>query len=248
MLPKSAPPQSIPSVCPICDLETTAKYCESCGTKQGRKATTFKSLAREMFIDVIAMGNSGCGTLLQLFLRPHRVIEFYHAGHRRYYQGPVRIMFYALSIAALHLLVDSNILGMRTDIETVSPQILFFAILLPLLSLVSYIAFIRHRESFAKHLISVSYIVSCMFILMSLIRGLVWLLNAESEMYGDYYFLIFILFIFIWNARVFTFPNRLGRVFANLILQVLILVSVLLVVNLVTEALFDLTIIMPLSE
>lgn len=239
---KEKPSEKSLAVCPICNLETTAQYCPNCGTKQSQKAISLKSLLRESFIDVLAMGNSGLGTLLQLVLKPHSVIDFYYKGYKRYYQSPFRIIVYALSIAALRLLFDPTLFGTYTNVKGISTQVILFVILVPLLSLASYLAFIKYKVFFIKHLISIAYLAPCIFIMMVILEGFIWLLYERP---GGYYFNIFILFIISWNSRVFVRRDTFKDVFLSTIWQLGILVAIILLVNLITQLAWGLAILMP---
>jgi len=180
--------------CTICQIEIINSYCGDCGQKINTKKTTILSIISDFVSNMLSLERSVFATLIKLIISPGKVIDNYMLGFRNYYQSPAKILFYALTYAAIHVTyIDSYILGGDMQSSTFSNQFLFSAVFIPFTILTSYLTFIRRKYGFTKHLVTMLYLTSCFFLVFMILYDLiVWL-------WSDY------LIEFIYNMK---FINR----------------------------------------
>lgn len=221
-------------ICTICHIPLQEGYCGRCGQKISGQTATTSSLITDFISNFFSVERSGFATIFKILRNPKPIVENYYAGNRNYYASPGKLLVYAIAVAALHItFFDKTILGLTVDAENVSAQYLFWLVLYPVLILVSFLAFIRSEKSLSKHLISIVYISSSLFvILIPIVDLLVYATDLKLDIWP---FLVFMLSIFFWNSRVLTKRGRL-HIVINTILQALLFSGIVsLLVSLTAE-------------
>jgi hypothetical protein len=212
--------------CSICHLPIAEKYCSKCGQKAAEKRTTTASMIVDFITNIFYVERSGFATILKIIVSPKSIVDNYHKGYRNYYASPGKVLLYGIAIIALHLnLVDRKIMGLSMDIDNVSSQYLFWAMLFPFLLLISYFTFIPQEKSFSKHLISITYIAISLFILVTVLNDI--LILTAGDLLGIWAFTIFVSLTFLWNSRVFTVREKAVYIWLNAIIQTVLFVGII---------------------
>jgi hypothetical protein len=210
--------------CSICKTKITGNYCSNCGQQLIHKKTSIWNLSVDLISNIFSLEKSVMSAIFIIIMHPSRIISNYWNGNRRYYPSPGKMTFYALATAALFLAyVKPNILGQNFNVNGLTSQILFALITFPMLTITSYITFIRNKDGIAKHLISILYIGSSFFILINIINGL--LILIYDDILGPSVFHIFLALVFLWNAGVFSRKPTFLRITLNFILEILVFLS-----------------------
>jgi hypothetical protein len=168
---------------------------------------------------------------------PRKIIESYWKGNRKLYASPGKIMLYALAIAAIHLTnVNKQILGgaVSADFNNESvgeTHIIFWVIFLPLLILSSYLALMPKRLSFAKHVVSILYISTSFFIVLTVVQD-IFFLAFGLDIFYEMGIAFFVLIVFVWNAIVIRYQDGYGKVLLGILFHVLVRVGIFVVLAL----------------
>ncbi len=199
---------STPTHCTVCQSELQGAYCHNCGQHYiGRRVNAWDVVGGWLSV-LLTPERSVIGTFRGLLRRPRRLIHNYWAGFRGYYLSPSQLVVYMLFALAIHLaFVDPDILGMNIRLSGVSdavraflsPQLLLFLMMIPLLALSTAAVYYRHRYSFPEHFTADIYLFALWAALFTLIDDPLYLLLdwALSPLF-------FFLFLFVWSARVFS--------------------------------------------
>ena len=211
--------------CSVCNTIVEDDYCGICGQKIGRKGTTFLSLIVDGIRDFLDVEKSVFAVMLMTLKRPNKIIENYWTGNRGYYTSPFRMLMYALGIAVIHIsYVDNRILGGDISADGMGAHVAFWGIFYPILSLVSWLSFLGKKISFAKHMISILYISTTLFIILTILHDLSSIFI--DDLFGPYILLFFLECVMFWNARVFEKDKNILYKITGLIIQNLVFVGV----------------------
>lgn len=213
--------------CTVCEAIAVGSFCENCGQKIGRTETTLLSMFRDIVSNVFSMEKSVFAGIKSVLFSPGKLIENYFEGNRNYYPSPGKLLFYALTFAAFHVaFTDSKILGIRLDLNDKNPQFLFWLFFIPIMTLTSYLAFVKSDRRITKHFIAVLYLSSSFFIVFTILNDLIiWLYR---DLFSDYLFAAYSVLFFTWNSIVFTKGNKPLKVGLNVLLQLVIFVAFIL--------------------
>lgn len=212
--------------CSICKIPINENYCPICGQKLLKKPTTTILLITDFVSNFFSMERAGFATMFKILKDPKLIVDNYYLGYRNYYSSPGQILLYAIAIVALHLnFVNDNVMGVILYLQNISIQYLFWLFLFPLLFFSSYLTFVRTEKSVSKHLISLIYIASVLFISLTILNDL--MIFFLGDKLGIWTFIIFVNFILFWNSRVLTTKKKLSYVILNTIIQAIVLVGII---------------------
>ena len=185
--------------------------------------TTLRSLMSDFFSNLFSLEKSIFAAMIKIISNPKELVINYWRGHRKYYPSPGKLLVYALAIAALHMTyVNGELLGLSFDLQGGGGQFLFWSIFFPFLTFTSYICFFRKKMNLAKHVVSIGYIASCFFIILTVMHDLFiyfGMVPTDSESLA---FFIFLFLVFIWNGRVYTSNPNVIKVVLSFFLQLLV--------------------------
>lgn len=192
--------------CTQCGTLRHGPYCHQCGQLHSGQKASLLLLLRESLATFFSLERSGLATVIQLLRRPATIVNTYIEGNRGYYQHPNKLLFYALVVYGLHFtLVDSYVLNLSFELEGATPSLIFMAIVLPFLSVTSWLVFNPRKYDFADHLVANSYFVSIWFILITIIGDLIdWIYPREWDS-AD--ILVFLFLTSYSTSRVFSFEK-----------------------------------------
>ena len=200
--------------CTVCESSFCGNFCSQCGQKNKGSITTIGSMLKDVVSHVFTLEKSVFGALILLIRSPQQLIENYWLGYRKYYPSPGKLLFYALTTAALQItFINSNLLGLLLDVSvddsTIAPQLLFWTLFFPIILLSSITTFIRNKIPFTKHLISLLYLCSGFFILYTILYVLTIWYNPDPSFTISAP--LFLISAFAWNAVVFTKKGKQYR-------------------------------------
>lgn len=217
--------------CSICGTTLQGLYCHQCGQKVTGKRPRFWDIFQDFFSSIFSLEKSVLATLWLLVKSPGKVIGNYWEGNKRYYQSPGKVLIYALFVIGLQIaFVDQKVLGANVEVEgldgkssnLLSPQLFFLIVMLPILTLSTYLAYLRQRHSLVEHAIAISYLFGCWAIILTVLGVL---LDLLVELPKSSSFLLFLVLLFVWSARVFTKSGKWYRLLGNLLLEMLIFIA-----------------------
>lgn len=232
--------------CAHCDIEVSGNYCSHCGQQIGEKESTLWSILADTLLNLIDLDRSAFAAVLYVIRSPRKIISSYWRGNRKLYASPGKVLLYALALAALHLTqVNDTILGGSVSAEVNDDpfgdkEIIFWVIVIPFLVMTSVLAFIRKKMRVAKHFVSVLYISTAFFIVLTIFQDIFFLTLGMDPFFGMG-MLIFLLLVFTWNSMIFNEGKGAGYVVLGALLQALALASIiatiaLLIIVLNTES------------
>lgn len=205
-------------LCSICGIEIAEEYCTRCGQRASGKIATTANLITDFLSNFFSLERSAFATILKLLTNPAPIVNNYYLGFKNYYASPGKLLLYSIAVIALHIaFVNPNVLGMVIKVQGVNTQYFFWIMHIPVVLMVSRLAFLNKKEGFSKHLISIIYISGSALIAFILINDLIIL--TVGDLFGNFSYVFFLLFTFLWNSRVFTDEGRKGRLILNTLLQ-----------------------------
>ena len=215
-------------ICSICKITIQENYCSRCGQEASGKKTTTINLITDFLSNFFSLEKSVFATIFKLLMNPKPIVDNYYLGFKNYYSSPGKILLYSIATITLHItFVNPNVLGMVINVKNLNTQYFFWIMHLPIVLIISYLAFINNKENFSKHLISIIYISGSAFIVFTIINDLIILI--AGDMLGNLAFIIFLLFTFIWNSRVFSKKDKQRYLILNTLLQLGIYIIIVLI-------------------
>jgi len=222
---------SASTTCTICQTKQQGTYCHNCGQRYlGRRVNTWDVIGGWLS-GLLAPERSLLGTFRQLLINPRYIVENYWSGFRGYYLSPSQLVVYMLFVFGLHLaLVNQNILGMEVNVSGVSdslkaflsPQLVLFLLMIPLLALSTAVVYYRQKHSFPEHFTAAIYLFALWAILFTLLCDILYLL-LDIELIPPWFFAA----VFLWSARVFSPKDAAWyRIVLNAVLSILMFVLV----------------------
>jgi len=221
-------------ICSICEIPIAENFCSRCGQKFTPKPTSTLSLIVDFFSNFFSLEKSGFATILKILKNPKPIVENYYSGYKNYYASPGKILLYGIGVVALHVnFVDEKILGLSLNLDNLNKQYSFWLALLPFLLFASYLSFIRIEKSFSKHLISLIYIATPWFMVITILNDLIFLVWDKE--FNVWPLILYIILVFFWNSRVFTSKNKKWFVLWNTIIQLAVFMGIIGIIVLTTN-------------
>lgn len=185
--------------CTVCDSVIEKNYCTNCGQKLILKKPTILSMFSDIVANIFSLEKSVFAAIYYIIVSPNKLIDNYYSGYRNYYPSPGKILFYTLTYAAIHIaFISPKILGLALDADLLSPQIVFWIIILPFLTLTSYLSFITRQQKFVKHFVAALYFSGSFFLVIGIISDLlIWVVDFTHDVL---ILVIYLLFVFMWNS------------------------------------------------
>lgn len=218
-----------PKTCTICGTDLIGAYCHNCGQHDTGKRVRWSEMISDFISGIFSLERSVLGTMYHLVTKPQKVIENYWAGYRNYYHSPGKLAFYALFIIGLHFaFIGGKILGLTVRAtDNVSPQVILLLFFIPLISLASYVTFLKRRRNFLEHFVATTYLFSCWIIILVILDDLVsWILPTFLDNSALF---IFAIILFLWSARIFTIKQYWALIVLNTILEFILFVIIIVI-------------------
>lgn len=219
--------------CTICQSEREGKYCSNCGQKIEVTKTGLTTLITDFYHNIFSFQKSVISTLIDLLKSPSKVVNNYALGYRGYYRSPGNILLFLLTLTAVHFIfIDQAVFGMQVSFrsEEIQGHFTFLLIIIFVISITSYLYYLKVKASYVKHLISVIYLSFTFYIILLILSDVLSFFIADLEFY---FLLLLILFVIIWNSIVFLTNKNFWNVFLHSFLHLLVLVGFLLIFGIV---------------
>lgn len=134
-------------------------------------------------------------------------------------------MLYGIAVVALHIsFVDDKVMGLSLKATNINTQYLFWLMLFPILLFISYLTFLRAEKSFSKHLISLIYVATSLFIALTILNDVIIVISDDKL--AIWAFALFVSLVFLWNSRVFTTRKKYIFILLNTLIQMALFVGV----------------------
>lgn len=212
--------------CSICNIPIEENYCSRCGQRKLDKPVTIISLIKDFLSNTLSLEKSVFATIFKILINPKLIVDNYSNGYKNYHSSPGKILLYGIAIIALHTsFVDKTVLGLTLNIQNISAQYLFWLLFFPILLFISYVSFIRIEKGLSKHLISLTYIASSLFIVVTILNDIIILTYGDKL--GFWAFILFVFFVFLWNSKVLTKRNKFLYFSLNTIIQIIIFAGII---------------------
>lgn len=167
-------------------------YCAHCGQPVVEAPFRMKPLLREFFESMFDLEHGLLKTAKDLTVRPGYMLNRYLSGATRDYTAPFRYLIIWVTISVI-ILLSFDILEMTEQEfsswsffpETEDPEAkalqekvndfigkyfnVFLILVVPLMTLVSYVLFYRRKQTFAEHLVINTYLYAHLTLLTSLV-------------------------------------------------------------------------------
>ncbi len=222
--------------CTICNIYVESNYCGRCGQRITTKTSTTISLITEFFTNFFSLEKSVFATIFKVVTTPKTIVNNYFHGYRNYFASPGKVLLLGIATVALHVsFVDEKIMGLSMNVKNLNAQYLFWLILFPLFLLISYLTFFRIEKNTAKHIISTIYISATWFIFLTVLNDIIIL--TFGDRIGIWAFILFVLFVFIWNSIVFTKNSKVLYIILNTIIQLAIFCAIIYILILKSNSL-----------
>ncbi len=207
-------------LCSICKIPIEGNYCSCCGQTFSGKPTSVISLLVDFLSNFFSVEKSGFATIFKVLKSPKPIVENYYSGYKNYYASPGKIILYGIAIVALHInFVDDKLMGLSLNVENLNAQYLFWLLLFS-----SYMAFIRVERHLSKHLISLVYVATSLFIAITILNDLIIVILGDKL--GLWTFIVFVSLVFFWNSRVFTTTKKYLYILLNTVIQIAIFAGI----------------------
>ena len=203
--------------CSVCSNEIKENYCSNCGQyfKDNRVASI--TILRDLFDSFFSLEKSFILNIKIGLSQPKILVLNYWKGFRKYYFSPLKFF----TIASLFLLINyffsNDFLGLAVT-SNISSHFAILILNIILLTIFSYLLYLKFKKNIFEHLILNIYNVSLwtiMFVPISIILSL----NVNNGI-AEFFLIPFHLLIMIWNSKAFdlTKLNRFVFVIINLVL------------------------------
>ena len=185
-------------LCKNCERTVQESFCSHCGQKTSTGRLDFNQLASDVRNNVLQIEKGFIYTIIQLFSRPGKTIRAYIEGRRKPYHSPI---MFVIILAAVYGLT-AHAVGTNTILEDFFDgwyegvgkeqsygQVLLWIsanyqygslMLIPVLSLASYIAYQHSEYNYFEHFVLNAYITG--------IRTLIYIpLTIGKSIYNPYH-------------------------------------------------------------
>ena len=220
--------------CSICNIPIEENYCSRCGQRKSDAPVTVISLIKDFLSNTFSLEKSVFATIVKILIHPYIIINNYYNGYKNYHASPGKILLYGIAIVALHIsFVDKKVMGLTLESQSISAQYLFWLLLFPILLLISFFTFIKRVRGLSKHLISMTYVASSLFIVITILNDIIILIWGDKL--GLWAFALFVSLVFLWNSRVFTKNHKNLYIVLNTVIQTIIFLGIISLLILATN-------------
>ncbi len=188
-------------ICSVCSNEISGNYCSKCGQYFKNERISTRTIVTDLFGNIFSLEKSFIKNIVIGLTNPKILISNYWKGFRGYYYSPSKFLAIASLFFLVQIMIFNDFLGVIVTSKFAQQFSLIFIVVL-LFSISGFINYLNYKKSFYEHLILNIYNVSLFSIVFSPISVVLNLLNSHKTIKFGFLFL-FLLFIIIWNSRVF---------------------------------------------
>ena len=187
--------------CSVCSNEIKGKYCSNCGQYFTDRRISFSTFLGDVSDSVFSLEKSFFLNIRIGLSKPKTLVSNYWNGFRKYYYSPGKFFTIASLFLVLHYSIANDFLGLVVT-SNISSQFVILFVNIVLLTLSSFLLYIRFKKNFYEHLILNIYNVSLWIIVFFPISVIFSLLINDNVIEQSLYILFHIIVI-IWNSKAF---------------------------------------------
>lgn len=206
--------------CSICANEIDEKYCSKCGQYHKAERITFITILKDLFGSIFSLEKSFFNNIKIGLLQPKTLVTNYWNGFRNYYFSPGKFLVIASIFFTLQIALFNDFFSVRVS-SIVASQFTLLILIIFFLTISSFIIYLKYKRSFYEHLILSIYNVSLWSIIFVPISMVLNLFNVNKTVEVGSLF-VYLVFIIIWNSKIFEMNKhkRFIYVILNLILLI----------------------------
>lgn len=201
--------------CSNCKTEIADVFCPHCGQKYIRRGLKIREIVEDYWDNLLSLDISLWLNIKYLILNPGFIVHNYWRGFRNFFISPNKLLVISAFFLGINLVISNNsFLGINITAKNFSAQIGFLIIIIPLLTISSYIAYLKHKQSLLEHLVLNMYSLGVWLIIFSTVSLVVY--YFKLQFLRTPLLLLFLILIFIWNSRSFN-TKILSRIISFII-------------------------------
>lgn len=213
--------------CSVCLDEIKGNYCSNCGQFFKGKRVTFRTIVSDLFDSIFSLERSFLKNIKIAVTQPKTLPNNYWDGFRKFYFSPGKFFTLASLFLLLHYSVENEFLGLVVS-SNISSQFVILLTNIILLTLLSFLLYIKFKRNLFEHLILNVYNISLWIIIFVPISIILSLL-VDNNKIEQFFFVAFHIVVLIWNSKAFDL-TRLQRIIYVAINLVLIYAMLLFLV------------------
>ena len=245
--------------CKNCNNQFQGNFCNNCGQSADTHEVNFKYITHEIQHGIIHLDKGILFTIKELFNRPGNSIREYLEGKRVQHFKPLAFLFIVSTFYALlaHFFnhktsLEDFLTGMNNVSRKVDTDNAFYTsikwlaghyaytnvLLIPVMSLASFIAFRRSKFNYFQHIILNSYIGGQRIFALLLLTPITYFIENQSlkDFYGVLTLIIGVI-LTIWTYYQFfnnlkSFSKLIRSVFTYILFGVFIILTLFLLLGL----------------
>jgi len=204
--------------CSVCSNEIRGKYCSNCGQYYKGRRINFKAFLGDLFDGIFSLEKSFFQNIRIGLSQPETLVLNYWKGFRRFYYSPGKFLTIASLFLVLHYSIANDFLGIVVTSNISSQFVILFTNII-LLTLSSFLLYIRFKKNFFEHLILNIYNVS-LWIIVFFPISLILSLSVNNNRIEQYFYILYHALVVFWNSKAFelTKPKRFLFVMINLLM------------------------------
>lgn len=187
--------------CSVCSGEIHENYCPKCGQYYNGKRVNTLTIVGDLFDSIFSLEKSFLQNIRVGLLKPKKLISNYWNGFRKYYYSPGKFFTLASLFLVLHYSIANDFLGLKVS-SNISSQFVILIFNIVLLTILSFVLYIPYKKNVFEHLILNVYHVSLWIIIFFPI-SVTLSLTLNDNIIEQYFFILYHIFVIIWNSRVF---------------------------------------------
>ena len=189
-------------LCSYCKSEIEKNYCEQCGQYYNSKRLNAAAFLSDFLDAFLSLHKSYGMNLKYLLLQPRFVVENYWKGFRNVFFSPNRMLLLTSFVLGLYLLFSKNTflgIGFKMDgYPWIGIQFIITVLFLFLFIISTLITYYKRKKNIFEHLALHAYVFSLSAFIIIILS-----FPFEYLQIVRYLQIIFIIFHFIWVAKVF---------------------------------------------
>jgi hypothetical protein len=204
--------------CSVCSSKIDENYCPNCGQFYKDKRISFKAFLGDLFDGIFSLEKSFFQNIRIGLTQQETLVLNYWKGFRKFYYSPGKFLTIASLFLVLHYSIANDFLGIVVSSNISSQFVILFTNIL-LLTLSSFLLYIKFKKNFFEHLVLNIYNVSLWVILFFPI-SFILSLTVNNNKTEQYFYILFHILVIIWNSKAFklTKTKRFIFVIINLLM------------------------------
>jgi len=187
--------------CSVCSNEINEKYCSKCGQYFKKERISTRSIVTDLFGNLFSLEKSFFKNIKTGFFQPNILVANYWNGFRGYYYSPSKFLVIASLLFLIQIMIFNDFFGIVVN-SIAAQQFTLPIVFVFVLSVFSFVLYLKYKRSFYEHLILNIYTVSLWSIIFVPISIVLNLLNAHKAIETGF-IIIYLLLIIIWDSKVF---------------------------------------------